>query len=68
MLGFKKPLKNDMMGYKKPLGNNMLGFKKPLEDLEKVADLTKKLETVKKAGGLERVRRNVGSKLGDINA
>ncbi len=63
MLGFKKPLATEMLGYKQPLGS-MLGTKKPLENIKKIADVTKELNETKKTGGVERIRRNEGSKLG----
>jgi hypothetical protein len=68
MIGYKKPLKSDMLGHKKPLDKNMMGHKMPLENLENVVDVTKKLEQNKKTGGLERAKRNLGSTLGQIDA
>lgn len=58
-IGYKRPLGMKMLGHKKPMGKNTLGNKMagaepPLETL------TRKLEQEKKAGGLERVRRNGG--------
>ena len=63
MIGYKKPLGAEMLGHKQPLGS-MLGTKKPLENLKKINQVTQELNETKKAGGVERIRRNEGSKLG----
>lgn len=58
-IGYKRPLGMKMLGYKKPMGKNMIGYK--MAGAEAPVDiLTRKLEQQKKAGGLERVRRNGG--------
>lgn len=64
MLGSKKPLGYEMLGHRQPLGKNMIGYKSPLEHIPKMNVQTQQLEQQKKTGGLERARRNVGSKLG----
>lgn len=59
MIGHKMPLGGNMIGHKMPLGKGMLGHKRVLGDMV-VATMTRKLEENKKAGGLERAKRNEG--------
>lgn len=58
-IGHKRPLGMKMLGHKKAIGKNMIGYKMPGASAP-VNILTSKLEQQKKAGGLERVRRNGG--------
>ncbi len=63
MIGFKQPLGNSKIGFKKPLGS-MFGHKTPLSHIQKMDVQTQQLAENKKAGSLERAKRNLGSKLG----
>lgn len=65
MLGHKKPLGYEMLGHRAPLGKNMIGYKTPMEHLPKMVEAKQQLAEQKKIGGLERAKRNVGSKLGN---
>jgi hypothetical protein len=66
MIGHKQPLGTGMIGHKMPLGKGMIGHKAPLQHLAKMAEATQQLAERKKAGGLERAKRGMGSKLGDL--
>ena len=60
MIGHKQPLSTRMLGHKMPLGKGMMGHKRPLLAEMGVAQMTRKLEEQKKAGGLERAKRGSG--------
>ena len=60
MIGHRKPLGTGMIGHRRPLGKEMIGHKAPLLAEMGVAQMTRKLDEQKKAGGLERAKRNQG--------
>ena len=60
MIGHKQPLSAKMLGHKMPLGVGMLGHRRPLLGGMAVATMTRELAQEKKAGGLERAKRNSG--------